>query len=216
MINQTCPLCHNKNQETIIPFYKDKHRGYLQCLSCSLVYVPESFHLSEQEEKRIYDYHQNNAEDQGYQQFLSRLTNPLTEKIKQDSKGLDFGCGNASAIPFLLQNKTDKISLYDKFYANQSNLLKHRYDFISCTEVFEHLRKPREVLEQLINCLLPSGILAIMTKRVIDQNAFANWHYKNDLTHIIFFSEATFNWMAQKYQLKLEIIDKDVIFLYKN
>ena len=59
------------------------------------------------------------------------------------------------------------------------------------------------------------GVLGIMTKLVIDRKAFSNWHYKNDLTHVCFFSHFTFEWLTQKYDAQLEIIDADVILLTK-
>ncbi|MBF0265815.1 MAG: class I SAM-dependent methyltransferase [Gammaproteobacteria bacterium] len=213
MSNQACPLC--KNIIEPIPYFENKIRPFFQCLNCDLVFVPERCHLSKYEEKRIYDLHENIASDSGYQKFISRLTTPLIKEIKQNSCGLDFGSGNSSAIPLLLKEKTNNISLYDKFYARNEDLLHKQYDFITCTEVFEHLKEPDKVIQQLLNCLNPGGIFAIMTKRVIDQQAFSNWHYKNDLTHIIFFSENTFNWIAKKFSLELEIIDKDIVFLYK-
>ena len=51
-----------------------------------------------------------------------------------------------------------------------------------------------------------------MTKRVRDHASFIDWHYKHDPTHINFYSEATFEWIAQAYQWQLEIIDNDVVF----
>jgi hypothetical protein len=53
-----------------------------------------------------------------------------------------------------------------------------------------------------------------MTKRVIDVAAFSRWHYKNDPTHICFYSEATLKWLAAKYHLQMELIDKDVAIFW--
>jgi len=54
-----------------------------------------------------------------------------------------------------------------------------------------------------------------MTKMVIDVEAFATWHYKNDLTHVIFFSHATFEYLAERDKLELEFVGKDIILLRK-
>ena len=43
-----------------------------------------------------------------------------------------------------------------------------------------------------------------MTKLVRNQEAFAKWHYKNDLTHVCFFSRATFEWLSDQWQADLE------------
>lgn len=36
--------------------------------------------------------------------------------------------------------------------------------------------------------------------------SFAKWHYKNDLTHTWFFSEATFQWLARQWRAELTIV----------
>ena len=93
---------------------------------------------------------------------------------------------------------------------------KKKYDFITATEVFEHLRNPIETIELLWQRLKPGGIFGIMTKLVIDKEAFSTWHYITDRTHICFFSVKTFKWLANKLEAKIEFIGNDVIILYKN
>ena len=52
-----------------------------------------------------------------------------------------------------------------------------------------------------------------MTKLVRDRTAFARWHYKNDPSHVCFFSEGTWRWWALRHGAELEIIGADVILL---
>jgi 2-polyprenyl-3-methyl-5-hydroxy-6-metoxy-1,4-benzoquinol methylase len=108
------------------------------------------------------------------------------------------------------------VSVYDKFYAPDRRVLDEQYDFITCTEVVEHLSEPANTFGELLAMLKPGGWLGIMTKLVIDRSAFATWHYKNDLTHIAFFSRHTFQWLASHWQCRLEFEGKDVIFLQKS
>ena len=68
-------------------------------------------------------------------------------------------------------------------------------------------------LERLWSLLQPGGWLGIMTKLVSDQTAFANWHYKNDPTHVCFFSADTWRWWAREHDASLEILGADVILL---
>lgn len=203
----SCPLCHHTQ---IDAFYCDKRRDYLSCRDCNLVFVPEHQHLSAAEEKAIYDLHQNHTDDEGYRRFLSRLSTPLTERLAQGATGLDFGCGPASALSVMLQEQGFRMHEYDPLYANQPELLQNRYDFVTCTEVVEHFRNPHTDIHRLFSLLKNGGFLGIMTKRVIDANAFARWHYKNDLTHISFFSISTFKWLAHKYRCRVEFFSQDV------
>ena len=42
------------------------------------------------------------------------------------------------------------------------------------------------------------------------------WHYKNDQTHVVFFSRQTFEYLAERDKLDLEFIGNDVILLRKS
>jgi hypothetical protein len=208
-----CPLCHN-TQHT--HFHTDKKRAYDQCSDCKLVFVPSEYYLSSAEEKQIYDLHQNTPNDQGYLQFLNRFIEPLKSKLTGTETGLDFGSGPTPVLASLLKNIGFRMHIYDIYYAKNESVFEKNYDFICCTEVIEHLQQPKEVLEKLLSLLSANGVLGIMTKRVINAKRFANWHYKNDPTHICFFSMDTFEWIADKYDLKLEVAGNDVVFLTKN
>ncbi|MCP3675357.1 MAG: class I SAM-dependent methyltransferase, partial [Gammaproteobacteria bacterium] len=160
--------------------------------------------------------HENNSNDEGYRKFLARAFDPLKEKISNNAIGLDFGCGPGPTISKMGEELNIRIENYDLYYFNRPELLNRKYDFVIMTEVIEHIADAASLLQQLDSLLKPNAILAIMTKRVIDQQRFGNWHYKNDLTHIRFYSIKTFEWLAKKLNWRLEIIEKDVVFLYKN
>lgn len=208
-IPKACPLC----QHTHIEFYFSDPRNYFQCQNCHLVFVDSSEHLSEVDEKERYDLHENNPEDDGYLQFLKKLTNPLAERLPSHSHGLDFGCGPAPTVSLILEALGHKVDCFDKYYANTPSLLTQHYDFVTSTEVLEHLREPREEIQRLISTLKPNGYLGIMTKLLPPFDKFANWHYKRDLTHICFYSDSTFEWLAKEWDLSLEIIGNDVVIL---
>ena len=205
-----CPLCTSSE---IKLFFQDKRRSYWRCDNCQLTFVPEQYFLSEAAEKSEYDLHLNDPADQGYRKFLSRLFIPLQELLPPQSHGLDFGSGPGPTLSVMFEEFGHKMTIYDKFYADLPERLKQHYDFITATEVVEHLHRPRKELNQLWKSLKPNGYLGIMTKLARDRNAFANWHYKNDLTHVLFFSHTTFNWLAEQWHAELTFIGNDVIIL---
>jgi hypothetical protein len=51
---------------------------------------------------------------------------------------------------------------------------------------------------------------------VRDQDAFKTWHYITDPTHIAYFSEATFFWLAERWSAEIEIIGNDVVLFKKD
>jgi len=205
-----CPLCCSPK----IEFYtKDKRRDYYRCENCALVFVPPQQRLSPQDEKAEYDKHENSPDDMGYRKFLSRVTTPLNNIVPAKSHGLDFGCGPGPTLSVMLEEIGHKVDNYDIFYHNDKSVFTRKYDFVTCTEVFEHLFKPDKVLDKLFSILKEDGVLAIMTKRVTNKEAFQTWHYKNDQTHVIFFSEETFHWIGNEYNCTVELADKDVTLL---
>lgn len=209
---QMCRLCDFSMASS---FHQDKRRDYFQCDVCSLVFVPASQFLSLEQEKARYDLHQNSPDDQGYRDFLNRLVNPMTTLLQPNSNGLDFGCGPGPTLKIQFEELGHKVANYDSLYANDKSVFDYQYDFICATEVVEHLHNPGMELDRLWECLKPNGLLGIMTKRVIDANAFANWHYKNDDTHVCFFHESTFQWLATRWNADLSIVSNDVVLIQK-
>ena len=207
-----CPLCLNTN---IKHYHHDKWRDYWQCLHCLLVFVQAQDQLNSQDEKSIYDLHENSADDLGYQKFLNKLLVPLIKKLQVNATGLDFGSGPGPTISVMMQKQGFTVNNYDIFYANKPSVLNQKYDFVTCTEVIEHLYNPNQEIKLLYKILNTHGLLGIMTKRVLNQEKFKTWHYKNDLTHVCFYSDATFEFIAQNWGFELEIINSDSVILQK-
>lgn len=215
-----CPLCMGSENHL---FHQDNNkrtqRPYHRCNQCHLVFVPAVFYLTPEQEKAEYDQHENDIHDAGYEGFLNRLWSELKAKLMQNpfpQTILDFGCGPGPLLAKMMSQAGFDVSVYDHFYAPEQSVLKPQYyDAITSTEVIEHLHQPKQVFEQWLNMLKKGGYLGLMTKLVMSQNAFATWHYKNDLTHVCFFSEACFQWLAEQYSLELTVIGKDVIVFRK-
>lgn len=206
-----CPLCQFSNTT---PHYEDKYRPYWRCSHCCLVFVPSSFHLSHSEEQKIYDQHENNPADAGYRNFLRRLMAPLEAELSEigiriPAKGLDFGSGPGPTLSLMLEEAGFDMTIYDPYYAHDPEVLRQTYDFITSTEVWEHLSQPGKIIDQLFSMLKPSGIIGVMSKR-IPQSPFENWHYIKDPTHICFFADESFEYIAEKYQCELRLLSTDV------
>ncbi len=209
-----CPLC--TYQETTL-FYEDKNRRYQQCHRCQLVFVPSLYWVSAEEEKAVYDLHENDPDDQGYRQFLARLSTPLLQKIDRQPKqsGLDFGCGPGPTLSKIIEEHGHRMDLYDPLYAEDPTVFTKKYDFITATEVVEHLREPHKEWTHLFSLLKKAGWLGIMTKLVADKEAFAGWHYIRDLTHICFYGRSTFFYLSACFNADLCFVADDVMLFQK-
>lgn len=212
-----CGLCGSSEHQL---FYTQRRgllsgREFWRCLHCELIQVPAEQRLSASEEKAIYDLHENDPDDLGYQQFLMRCMTPLQERLLPGAHGLDFGCGPGPALSAMLSAAGFPCTTYDIYYAHYPERLQAQYDFITCTEVIEHLAEPAKVIEQLVQCLRPGGLLALMTKRWQSLEQFKGWSYRNDPTHISFFHKDSCRWLAEHWQLAIEYDYQDVVLLRK-
>ena len=205
-----CPLCASTATRE---FHRQPERTFHRCAECLLVFVPREFHLPAAEERAVYELHENDPNDPRYRAFLSRLFVPLRARLAEGASGLDFGSGPGPTLSAMFRESGLDCENYDPFFADDRALLARKYDFIVSSEVFEHLSDPASVLQQLLSMLRPSGWLGVMTKRVTTPEAFARWHYIRDPTHVVFFSDATFAWIGERYGLTVHIESSDVVLL---
>ncbi len=209
---EPCPLCRMSAGEA---FWQDRRRGYLRCPVCALVYVPPRHFVTAAAEKAEYDLHENSPRDTGYRRFLSRLFGPMRARLSPGARGLDFGCGPGPTLSVLFEEAGHDVALYDPFYAPDASVFDRRYDFITASEVVEHLHRPRQELDRLWSCLRRGGTLGVLTQLVINRKRFSRWRYKDDATHVCFWSRTTFEWLAAQWQANLNFVGSDVILLEK-
>ena len=212
-----CTLCGSKD---VIHFYTDTSEtyasDYYQCQRCKLIFAPPKDQPSTDDEFERYETHENNPEDEGYRNFLSQLLEPLEPRLPPESKGLDFGSGPGPTLHLMFEEKGHQMQIYDPFYDDNESVFDENFDFITATEVVEHLFEPGKEFERLWNCLRPGGYLGIMTKIAKDNQAhFADWHYRLDLTHVTFYTRETFKWMAKQWNATLSFHGNRVIIFQK-
>lgn len=211
MTHDACPLCAGRSRR----FHRDARREYLRCGVCALVFVPRAQHLDASAQKAVYDRHDNRPDDPRYRAFLSRLLEPLAARLPAGARGLDFGSGPGPTLSIMLEEAGFPVRIYDPIYAPDPGALEARYDFVTSTEVFEHLAEPGREIRRVLAALRPRGWLGVMTKRVRDAAAFADWHYILDPTHVCFFSEHTFRYVADRHGLELELPGPDTVLMRK-
>lgn len=206
-----CPLCY----QTTSAFFADRLRTYHECSCCRLIFADPASHVSPEREKALYDLHENDPEDAGYRRFLGRLSVPLLARLAPGMAGLDYGSGPGPVLAAMLEDAGMVMSVYDPFYAPDRGPLQRQYDFLTCTEVVEHFRHPAEDWKGMVALVCPGGWLGIMTQLAISRERFTRWQYKNDPSHVSFYSEATFAWLARHYRMDWERLGRDVILMRK-
>jgi len=212
-MSQPCPLCIHPNTHD---FHHDADSAYRHCPVCDLIFAARIDLLKPKEEKARYDLHENDPNDLDYREFLNQLAQPLLARLKPPPlKGLDFGSGPGPTLPIMMAEQGYTMRIYDHFYAPNPQVLEDSYDFITCSETFEHFYTPWVEWRLLVDLVKPGGWLGIMTLLLPSPEAFAHWHYKNDDTHVSFYSRNTFQFLAKHDQLKVEFIGDNVILFQK-
>ncbi len=63
---------------------------YERCGTCGATFLNPAQRLSSEAESAQYRLHQNDPDDDGYRRFLSKLADPLLQRLPLRAKGLDF------------------------------------------------------------------------------------------------------------------------------
>ena len=167
------------------------------------------------DELAYYRLHENDVDDPRYRSFVSRLGDPLLARLDQGSEGLDYGCGPGPALASVLREHGHVVHLYDPYFWPEPAALERTYDFIVCSEVAEHFHRPGEEFARLDGLLRPGGWLGVMTCFRTEDRLFANWQYRQDPTHVIFYREATLRAIARRFGWHCEVPRKDVALMRK-
>lgn len=206
-----CPLCFSPGTHKLEVAHQ---RTFYQCSHCSLIFVPYSEHLSEADEKARYTFHNNNLLDSGYRAHLMTAIAPLLPLVPTNGRGLDFGSGPHTACSEIFKEYGFQVYNYDPYFAPNQEVLKQRYDFITCIEVAEHFRNPAGSFEELHLLLKPGGVLVLSTQIKPVSQRMADWWYARDKTHICFYSRQTFAYLAQK--LEWEMVLASEVFVFRS
>ena len=205
----TCTLCNGNT--FVFSIYKEQ--TYFRCKECQSILLDPN-NLPEPEfEKFRYDMHSDDIENEGYQNFVAPLVNEVAKNFTVNDSGLDYGCGKTAIVQILLQRQGFQIEGFDPIYKNELSLLTKKYHYITCCEVAEHFHHPAVEFQKLSNLLLPEGKLILKTHLYHDALDFEKWWYKNDPTHVFFYTEKSLQFITENFGFnKLELKDKYVVF----
>lgn len=197
-----CPLCGESDAALI---HENKGRAYRRCGRCHLIYLEPAARLQPLEEVLRYLEHRNSAADEGYVRFLSRLGDPVRERLTPGAKGIDFGCGPVAVLGEMLTAHGYPTVSYDPLFHPDDALLQDTFDFATCSEVAEHAHRPLEIFATLGRLVGRGGLIGVMTRFHGVEAPFADWWYHRDPTHVCFYDARTMAWIADHFAWTLEL-----------
>ena len=200
-----CPICTSSTDA----FSDGKHSvAYHVCPACRYTFKSPEHHQNLPTQKTRYDLHENDPDDPGYRAYFQRFLDYVLPMVPIGGRALDFGCGASDLLASMLTEAGYTTDRYDPIYHPDSAYASESYDLIVSTEVFEHLDDPLTTLRHLRDRLTPTGHLALQTQFLPDTcEAFLDWYYRLDPTHIGFFTPRTFGAMGEL--LGLQVVGDD-------
>lgn len=190
---QICPLCNHASAF----FQNPDGISYFHCSECTSVFMDINRRLDSEDELKRYRLHNNDVTDPGYRRFVQPVTSHVLSNYTPAHAGLDFGSGPSSAISCILKENNYPIHQYDPFFFPETMLLSQTFDYIVCCEVMEHFYRPRTEFKNLFNMLEPGGQLICMTDLFQESVKFKSWYYRNDPTHVFFYTAHTISWIKE-------------------
>ncbi len=190
----TCHICGSGTDS-----FRDEKSGilYYCCDGCEVIFKSPECYQSISEQKVRYDLHNNDENDEGYRAYFQRFLDFVLPHVENVGTALDFGCGRSTLLANILNSMNVSTDAYDPIYHPDIPYDSKKYDLILSTEVFEHLHDPKAVFGALVDRLHAGGYLAIQTQfHPVNAEAFKNWYYHKDPTHIVFFTPQTFKRLA--------------------
>jgi SAM-dependent methyltransferase len=90
---------------------------------------------------------------------------------------------------------------------------RFRFDGVVCTEVIEHAFEPLRLLASLRSLLRPGAAAVVCTTVLERDDAFNAWGYRNDLTHVCFFKEASLRWGGARAGMDVDRVARNVFLM---
>lgn len=206
-----CRMCENELNH----FDDARNRNYLYCDVCHSIQLNVKDFISSDQEFARYKTHHNDVNDIRYQNFVMPLVNKITSLAEKNSIGLDFGAGSGPVITKLLNDLGYQLDLYDPYFHPHLEIFSKTYDYIVSCEVIEHFNYPKKDFDILYSLLKSGGHLILKTNLYNKTIDFQKWWYKNDETHVIFYTKETFEYIKDKYNFQTLEITDDYIYLKK-
>lgn len=189
MKNMVCPVCGAERLAEL----ETKRALFFRCGVCAFVFRDPSDRPDDRQAVARYSLHRNSAEDPGYVSYLTKIIDRgLSAAGPGVVRVLDWGSGPVAVCSELLRARGLAVDSWDPHFMAERLPPESAYDVAFCVETAEHFFHPLADFSELAARVRPGGLLVLHTHIVPDDDAaFRSWWYKEDPTHVSFYSIGT-------------------------
>jgi hypothetical protein len=213
MKGSLCPLCGSRGE----PFshHRKQSRSFSLCASCGLVFQDGGLPTQEEERSR-YELHNNSPDDPGYRKWLESFVRKAVVPRYSSGRILDFGSGPRPVLSEILEEKGYPVSSYDPFFS-PCWPEDGPFSLILLCEVLEHVYEPVQAFRSLAAAAAADARLAVRTEFLpsSDPEVFAPWWYKEDITHVRFYSPSSLRILGERSGWLLEEDDGSSLAVFR-
>ena len=225
-----CKICgfSSVSEEKIISC---SGRNFYFCPNCASIFANSASYLDSASQRQRYLLHNNSLDDEGYKTYLGnffdaalKLSIGKKELTPQDFEFfsgwdyLDYGSGPVPCLTELVKEKKifRTVQSYDLFFTEKLPS-GSKFDFITCLEVAEHFENPLQDFTKIAELLKNGGILALQTQFLEEREFeeqkkfFEKWWYKEDSTHVVFYTKKGLEECAKSCGLRLVATEKNLV-----
>lgn len=224
-MEKKCVFCGNPE----IRGFMAGDRTYFRCGFCDGIFLDPQYRLEPENEKNRYKLHNNSLENAGYRLYLEKFLDSICSFPAIHGAGFndrwkifDYGSGPEPSFIRLLRERGFDARGRDPFFAPETPCFEGGADLVTCLEVAEHFAAPVSDFVLMAECVRSGGFLAVGTHLLSSLSVagsvqvqgsgessadkvsaeFASWWYRQDPTHISFYSEKALRIAAGKAGLE--------------
>jgi hypothetical protein len=207
-----CLVCASSNLSEL----KNPRRTFFRCNECGFSFLHPDFLPDEETARNRYKLHQNDDDNEGYRDFLSKIIDRALFYAGKAEHVIDWGSGPNPLASRILREKRFSVFSWDPNFSSNEKTQKSFYDLGISIEVAEHFINPQKDFSAFFETLKTGAFAAIHTHLAPeDDEAFLRWWYTEDITHVSFYSKRSLEILGAKNDAELAAVENNKFVVFK-
>ncbi len=207
-----CLVCASSS----VRLLETKRKKFFRCNDCGFSFLHPDFLPDEETALNRYKKHQNDDDNQGYRQFLSRIVERALFYAGKPETVIDWGSGPVPSLSRMMRNLGFSVFSWDPHFSASELPQQSFYDLGMCVETAEHFINPQKDFSAFFAALKPGAFAVIHTHLAPeDDEAFLRWWYMEDITHVSFYSNRSLEMLGDMNSASLIALEDRKLAVFR-